>query len=301
MRLTCPFNTESYASGLIGVPERSAGTDVIVLRRPIPGTKLQDGVGPWPYLWIGGGAALRALDEEFRHLVTITAVTQPGYVPPASAGNPMLLKMHYVYDPGRPPVAMSRRARLRLSRCEERAEFRLVEGMAERMRMADVHARLLARRGLEGSYVDFPHAHFEAIARLDCGVFFEVRDGAGVGAMACGVIFRDMLQILHMASTDEGLRWNASYLLMAGLQRHVREHGLRLLTGGMPDSGTDGLKRFKQRWANHAEPVYLLRIVNDATAYAALSADRAGDARYFPAYRVRGDAGGVPTPEVTFA
>ncbi|MCK0209149.1 hypothetical protein MWN33_14025 [Starkeya koreensis] len=298
---TCPFHTEGYVAGLIGVPELSSRGDMVVLRRPIPGTELHDGVGPWPYLWIGGEGDLKVLREEFRHLVTITAVTQPGYVPPSSAGNPALLKMHYVYDPQRPPVALSRRARLRLSRCEERAEFRLVEGKAQRLQMTDIYARLLSRRGLEGSYVDFPRAHFESIAELDCGVFFEVRDAQGIGAMACGVEFRDMLQILHMASTDEGLRWNASYLLMAGLQRYVGQHGLRLLTGGMPDAGTDGLKLFKERWANHAEPVYLLRIVNDAQAYAALCAGRAEDACYFPAYRAPIATGGVPIPKESAA
>ena len=296
MVVDCPFNTESYASGLMGAPERGARSGLIILRRSIDGTDLHDGVGPWPYLWIGGGEELRALHEDFRHLVTITAVTQPGYVPDASMGNLTLLKQHFVYDPRLPDVPMSRRTRLRLSRCEDRAEFRPVTQMTRRLQMADIHARLLARRGLAGSYVDFPRAHFETIARLESGVFFEVRDAQGIGAMACGVLFRDMLQILHMASTDDGLRWNASYLLMAGLQRQARELGVRLLTGGMPDSGTDGLRLFKQRWANHAEPVYLLRIVNDVRAYSALCAERTPDTRYFPAYRAREEVASGSAP-----
>lgn len=63
MVLDCPFNTESYASGLMGAPERGARSGLIILRRSIDGTDLHDGVGPWPYLWIGGGEELRAFHE----------------------------------------------------------------------------------------------------------------------------------------------------------------------------------------------------------------------------------------------
>lgn len=258
---------------------------MIVLRRPIDGTPLCDGVGPWPYLWISADDDIRALQEEFRHLVTVMAVTQPGYAPKGSLGDPVLLKQHFVYDPGRPPPPLSRRARQRLSRCEDRGEFCCVTDGEKRLRMADIHARLVARRGLERSYIDFPRKHFEAIAALESGVFFEVRDALGCGAMACGVLFGNMLQILHMASTDHGLGWNASYLLMAGLQRTAKELDVRLLTGGMPNSGSEGLKLFKERWANHMEPVYMLRIINDAGTYASLCAGRWRDSRYFPAYR----------------
>jgi hypothetical protein len=132
-----------------------------------------------------------------------------------------------------------------------------------------------------------PGGHFEAIADLDKSVLFRVRDAAGTGAMACGVVFGGLLQILHTATTESGLTWNASYLLMHGLQTFSRELGVRLLLGGMPESGTDGLRIFKARWVNSHAPVYLLRIVNDPARYAALCSGASADASFFPAYRNR--------------
>jgi len=287
MTTSCPFNTEIYTSGLdnIGIPERSASGGFSILRREIKDLGLSDGAGPWPYLWVKDRREIDALYDDFRHLVTLTVVTQPGNVPQVRAGDAALLKHHYVYDPCLPPAPLSRRACSRLHRCEERASFEIVTNFGRRMLMAQLYHRLKMRRGLAGRYVDFPLRHFEIIAGLENGVFFEVSDSAGVGAMACGVVFGDMLQILHMASSDEGLRWNASYLLMVGLQRYARERRLRLLTGGMPDSGAPGLRQFKARWANACEPVCLLRIVNDREQYAALSAMRRCDSSFFPAYR----------------
>ena len=303
MDRSCPFHSDLYASGLdrLGEVRRGARSGFPIFQRPIPGTDRADGVGPWPYMWVGGPQDIAALREDFRDLVTIAAVTQPGYVPCGAAASASLLKVHFVYDPRRPAPELSRRSRLRLARCEDRATFDPVESFEGRMRMADIHARLIGRRGLRGSYVDFPREHFAAIAGLDAAAFFEVRDAQGIGAMACGVVFAGMLQVLHMASTDEGLHWNASYLLMAGLQRYVRTHGLRLLTGGMPDAGTAGLQRFKQRWANHAEPVYLLRIVNDEAAYADLCGRGAAAADFFPAYRAPSAARAAAPSEPQYA
>ena len=52
----------------------------------------------------------------------------------------------------------------------------------------------------------------------------------------------------------------------------------------MPRYGDEGLKRFKTRWSNRQEPVFLLRLVNDRAAYAELVRGREGEP-YFPAYR----------------
>ena len=142
------------------------------------------------------------------------------------------------------------------------------------MKLPSIYEALKVRRGLTGTFVDFPLRHFETIADIENGVFFRATNSAGVGAMACGVLYRDMLQILHTAISQDGLRWNASYLLMHGLQSFARDKGVRLLTGGMPAGGSEGLRIFKQRWANRFEPVYLLRIINDRASYTALCADR---------------------------
>ena len=54
--------------------------------------------------------------------------------------------------------------------------------------------------------------------------------------------------------------------------------------GGLPRQGDEGLIRFKTRWSNRKEPVFLLRFVNDRAAYAELARGRERGS-YFPVYR----------------
>jgi hypothetical protein len=255
------------------------------LRRPIPGTPHVDGIGPWPYLWIEGAADIDALYNDFRDLVTLTVVTQPGLVPQARGDDAVLLKQHFIYDPSRPEPPLSRRARGRLNAAERQGVFTVLTDRDARMQIAPLYAALKVRRRLGGTYVDFSAEHFSTVAALEQSRFFAVTDAAGPAAMACGVVYRGTLCILHMVPTAHGLRWNASYLLMRGLQDFCREHGLRLSTGGMPDGAAEGLRIFKARWANHFEPVYLLRIVKDRGRYAALCQAEPQPGSYFPAYR----------------
>lgn len=292
----CPFNTVDYVSGLtsIGVPVPHASGRFSLLSRTVAGTSWQDVAGPWPYLWVDGPEVLDALRDDFRHFLTVTVVFQPGYLPPAGMNEARLFKMHLVYDPRLPAPALSRRSFSRLEACRESASFMEVLGREERLEMANLYRRLVDRRGLRGSYVDFPLAHFESIADLPGSVFFKVADAAGTGAMACATQFGDMLQVLHMASTDEGLRWNASYLLMAGMQGFARDNGVRLLTGGMPDGAATGLDIFKARWANDRLPVHMLRIVNQPERYAALCKDVPSGITFFPAYRTPGLRAAAP-------
>jgi hypothetical protein len=283
----CPFNTESYASGLsnIGAPEVHQTGRLCILRRPISETPLFDGMGPWPYLWIDDPDGIDALYEGFRHLLTVTVVTQPGYLPAARGDDAILLKQHFVYDPAFPTPILSKRARSRLSRSEAIGSFEIVTDFSPRMVMREMYESLRIRRALSGPFFDFPAHHFEVLAGLESAVFFRVTSSAGVSAMACGVVFGGALHLLHTAISDDGLRWSASYLLMHGLQSFSRRHGLRLLTGGVPAGAPEGVRTFKARWANRFEPVYLLRIINDRASYAALCSGRSAVTSFFPAYR----------------
>lgn len=287
----CPFNTRPYAAGLsnIGDVEMDPAGRFPVLRRPIAGTAFWDGAGPWPYLWIEDASDIEALCQDFRHLVTVTVVTQPGYLPRGllSRGrgiDAVFFKEHFVYDPDLPAQSLSQRARARLRRCEAVGSFEIVRSLPERMAMAPLYEALKRRRGLLGGFFDKGPAHFRAIAGLSESIFFRVTRASGIGAMACGVIFGGMLQILHMAASEDGLGWDASYLLMHGLQTFAREQRLWLLTGGLPAGAAEGLRIFKARWANRFEPVHLLRIVNQPSVYAGLCAGRPPSG-YFPAYR----------------
>ena len=276
-----------YAAGLVhlGVAETHSSDRFAIFRRAIPGTPFHDGIGAWPYMWIEDPADIDALYDDFRHLVTLAVVTQPGLVPPGRGNDAVLLKQHFVYDPALPLPPLSRRARARISECERTAAFEVVTDRSGRMVFADLYERLKARRKLTGAFFDKGARHFEAIASLENSVFFRVAGVNDLGAMACGVVFGGMLQVLHMAASETGLHWNASYLLMKGLQDFARENRLLLLTGGMPATGSEGLLTFKSRWANRFVPVYLLRIVNDPECYERLCAARPASANYFPAYR----------------
>lgn len=287
--MTCPFNAVAYQSGLsnLGIPETAEDGRLSVLKREIAGRGLYDGIGPWPYLWIGSPRDIQVLREAFQHLVTLSVVTQPGYVPSESGSGSAFLKNHFVYDPALPPPKMSKRTRARISRCEARATFRLITGHEKRMQCIALYRRLMQRRGWEGCHVDFPDDHFRSLSMLENSVFFEVADDGGTGAFSCGVVFNGILQVLHMASSDDGLRWSASYLLMKGMQDYARNHRLRLMTGGLPDAVAPGLQAFKRKWANACEPVHIIKIINDAALYRKLCSDDARASHYFPAYRDR--------------
>ena len=285
-----PFNRPVYAAGLgnIGEPISDPTGRVVLLRRPIPGSDRSDGIGPWPYLWIGDGDDIVALREGFVDLVTVTAVAQPGLDPRSidPSIDAVILKEHFVFDPALPIPRLSKRSRERLNRAEAIGSFDVVGDHDERLAFAPVYDGLLSRRGLKGGLFDFPAAHFASIAALPEAVFFRAAQADEIGAMACGIVHGDMLQILHTAISEQELAWHASYLLMRGMQDFAAERGLRLLTGGMPDGAREGLRTFKLRWSNAFVPIYLIRIVNDRDACRALNEARgAVGSRYFPAYR----------------
>ena len=118
----CPFNSPDYAGGLshLGDPVHHESAGVTVLRRRIPGTSRHDGVSPWPYLWVDSDSQAAALAQDFRDLVTLTVVCQPGWVPPRPLrGDVTFLKQHYVFDPDASAPVLSRRAQRRLDRCRD--------------------------------------------------------------------------------------------------------------------------------------------------------------------------------------
>jgi hypothetical protein len=276
-----------YAAGLthLGEARMHPVLRLPVFCRPIGRTGRYDGIGAWPYLWVDDESDITALANDFGDLVTLAIVTQPGFTP-GVRGNPVLLKQHYVYDPSLPAPALSQRARQRLRDSERVGTFTVVTNAAGRLEIAELYEGLKRRRTMAGIFRDMQAPHFDAIARLDGSVFFRVDSDTGIGAMACGVLFADTLQMLHIVPSEAGLHWNASYLLMHRMQEFARDQGVRLMTGGMPTGATEGLRIFKARWANALEPVYLLRIVNDPVAYAALCGSKQSGERYFPAYRL---------------
>ncbi len=254
-----------------------------MLSRPTPRGNQVDGIGSWPYLWLDdcGETALR---RDYLDLVTVTAVSQPGYVPHERREDVTLLKHHYGYDPALPRPPLSARSQRRLDECRSSAVFEQVEDPDERMSLFPLYRALVRRRRLAGGFFDFPRTHFEVLADAPAVLIYRVRLDTRVGAMACAVPVGDRLQVLHTVPTEDGLTWNASYLLMAGLQDVADQRGVPVLFGGLPDNASDGLRTFKERWSNVTEPVYLFRIVNDPEAYERLCRGIV-HRDFFPAYR----------------
>ncbi len=289
----CPFNSEAYLSGLahLGSVQTRAGAPFPILKRPVQATPHFDGLGAWPYVFVDRDDELEALAEAFGDLITLTLVTQPGYRPRDERGNPQRFKDHFIFDPSRPYPPLSKRTREHLRRAAKNFEFGVAGSRDAALEIVPLYAELKRRRGLEGGFFDFPDAHFGTLAALPESVFFQVRDVHGPAGMACGILFGDWLQLLHIAVSDAGLRQDASYLLMQGMLDVAAKEQRRLALGGLPRQGDQGLKRFKLRWSNLIEPVYLSRFVNDPATYAELCRGRERG-RYFPAYRAGAAPGG---------
>ena len=283
---SCPFNSRTYLSGLahLGRVETRAGAPFTLLKRPIEGTNRCDGLGAWPYVFIGRDERLAALAKAFGDLVTLTLVTQPGYRPSGKVGNAIRFKDHYIYDPARASPSLSKRTREHLRRAERAFRFEVVEAPQQRQQIVPLYRELRRRRGLGGGFFDFPPSHFAMLASLPGAAFFGVKDPEGMTGMACGSAFGDFLQLLHIAVSDAGLRRDAGYLLMQGVLDFAKENGWRLGLGGLPRPGDVGVVRFKTRWSNLNERVYLSRFVNDPGAYAELGHGHETES-YFPAYR----------------
>ena len=116
--LDCPFNSPIYVSGLahLGSMEFPPEAQAPILCRPVPGTSRFDRLGLWPYLLIRHKDEITALSEAYRHLLTLTVVTQPGFRPACETA--AYLKDHYLYDPSRAFPALSKKAREHLvARC----------------------------------------------------------------------------------------------------------------------------------------------------------------------------------------
>lgn len=285
-----PFHSKTYLDGLenIGKPVPNPQGGWRLLQRPIARSGCFDGVGPWPYTVVAGLHEIESLKQDYPDLVTICVVTQPGHLPNCDVVDSIFLKDHFAYDPQLPRQPLSARSALRLRRARAISTFAEGTNKVAKQDMAREFIELYRlqnkRREITGFFQSFTDRHFTSVAELDSGRYFKVTTDGVTGAMACGVLHDGQLQILHIAISEEGLRQNASYVLMDGLMEVADEACATLFTGGMPDSARPSLHTFKRRWSNRFVPVYMLRIVNDPIRYNALcgTMDRNG---FFPAYR----------------
>ena len=282
----CPFNSRSYVASLshLGEVAWRPSSPAAIIRRPVPRSDAFDGLGPWPYLWVNDPSDVETLRDAFADFLTLTFVTQPGFRPHSQDSDALHLKDHFIYDPALPFPEFSKRTLKHLRRSAESWEFDVVTGFEDRLVLQTLYDGLKERRGLAGGFFDFANVHFETLARMKEAVFFSARDQAGVEAVVCAIAFGEWIVMFHNAATERGLRSDVSYFLMNAILAFAKRENKKLILGGIPRGANDGLSRFKARWSNRSEPVFLHRIVNDRAAYNKLVRwDQSSG--YFPAYR----------------
>jgi hypothetical protein len=235
-------------------------------------------------MWINARSELSGLRQTYRDLVTITLVTQPGYTPVLEDTDAVYLKDHFLYDPTLPDPTFSKRTTKHLRRASGEWEFDWISRYEDRIPMHVIYQDLKQRRSLGGGFFDFPRSHFERLASLGSALFCRASDKAGVAAMACAIEHEGWIHMIHSVVSNRGLRSDVGYFLMEGILKYAKSEMKVVNWGGAPNGSMEGVERFKARWSNRREPVFLHRIVNNPEVYRDLASTN-GSHDYFPAYR----------------
>lgn len=286
--MTCPFNTLEYSTGLsnLGIPIPHHSGKFHLIKRAIPCSKqLFDGFAGVPYIWIEDQEELRWISEDFNDLVSITLVTQPGFIPDAKLVDNQILKNHFIFDPNEKRTELSSRARRKLEKCRSEALFTILDCPTEKMKIEGFYRSLQLKKNMVSHFENFPRSHFEFMAHSESGIFFETKNHTGTGSMACGIIYKNWLQLMHTVTTDAGLTWNSSYFLMDEILNYCEQNQLTLSMGGLPQKHTAGLEKFKMRWSNKFLPVFMTKVINQPQKYEELSEKTQKGTAYFPSYR----------------
>jgi hypothetical protein len=266
-----------------------------VLRRPIPGSDLEDAMGCYPLFacraWDRLGEDVEGLRDR---LVSLTLVSDPfAEFDPTSLGRTFDVvrpfKTHFVADLNLAPERIASAHH----RYEARRGLRRVEvDVCWRPRAhvddwVDLYAQLVAYRGLNG-----PHA----LSAASFAQLFELDDVVLLRAIAGGVTVGAQILILqgdvahaHLAAfAPAGYRLGASYALDWMAVESMRDRARWLNWGGqagLEENPDDGLARYKRGWATHTRRAWLLGAILDPVAYAELCGGGAASQTYFPAYR----------------
>lgn len=141
---------------------------------------------------------------------------------------------------------------------------------------------LVGRRGLSGGSFDFQENHFKKLFELPEVHLFGVSNNGIWGSMACAIQYQKEIHLLHIVNSNDGLRSNASYVLMNYLLNYCAKDNIKLYLGGVPDGDDGGVLRFKKRWSNTILPTWLMQVILNQEVYDQLKIK--GNS-FFPAYR----------------
>lgn len=287
----------SYARSLeeFGTPWELARCGGWILRRRIPDTTDEDGMGCYPLFacrdWSRIGEDLEDLRGD---LVSVSLVADPfgGYDEAALRkcfDVVVPYKTHFVVDldPSQArPISKHhtdrvRRAlrRLRTDVCPDPASF-----LDEWVRL---YSFLVARHGVKGIRV-FSRLSFSRQLLVPGTVIFRATcEGVTVGAAWC-FVQRDVAYSHLQAYSPSGYKAGAAYALQMTMIEYLGKKARWLDLGGGAGLADDagGLSSFKRGWATSKRSAYFCGRVLDRSRYSELARSAgAVETRYFPAYR----------------
>ncbi len=279
----------------LGRPLRLPASGAHLIVRPIPGSELADGSGPYPLFdceeWAALAGDLRSLEAE---LVSVVCVPDPLRAPVQALAEafPDLLrpfKHHRVVEldgdwrAGVSPhhARAARRGRRKL------AIERVVDPSEALGDWCDLYDNLLQRQTV-GAAAHFSRLGFARQLALPQLCAYRARLAERTVGMSL-FVRRGNAVHYHLSAADElGRRNEAGYALLERALGDFEELGLERVdlggAAGLHEDPTDGLAAFKDGWTRSRITAMLAGRILDRAAYADLAGEQAcGD--FFPAYR----------------
>ena len=293
-----------YAQSLIefGEPVELPASKGWILKRPIPGTTLFDGMGCYPIFMCESWSNLeKDLDFIGSQLVSIAVVTDPfgQYTQQEllhyfkDVAKPY--KEHFVVDLQQQPEEFVSRHHQRNS--QKALETVRIETHKEPVQLLDewdtLYESLIKRHNIKG-LTRFSRDAFAMQLTVPGVVAFR----AIVEARTVGILLwyiRDDIGYYHLgAYSPEGYKIKASFALFWTLIKYFAHSGLKWLGlgagAGSYNDGQDGLTRFKRGWSTGTRTAYFCGRIFDAGKYEEIvMACGIPPTNYFPAYRLGGN------------
>jgi hypothetical protein len=257
--------------------------------REIPGTDRLDATSPYGYPGLAGaqGPPLDPASIEFgpTGLVAVFIRHTLGEPPLTGSSERNVVQ---IADPEQPAKSRpSDRNQINRNR-RQGYGVRILSGPeaspADRSGFLAAYEETMRRTNAEERYF-FGAAYFDRILEAD-NAWLALADAPG-GGIAAGSVTVESDGFLHYylsGSADSNLRDSPMKNILAALVDLAAERGLPLNLGGGITRG-DRLEEFKRGFANREQPWHTSEIVCDPEAYAALSAGRPAESRFFPRYR----------------
>lgn len=288
-----------YAAALaeFGNPRMLQASHGWILESPIPGTRLRDARGCYPFFsclnWSGLEEDLGAIGAE---LVSLVLVTEPfGAIDHEclSRAFPDLCrpyKEHYIVDLTSPWERTVSRTHARYAR--KAAELLDIEQCEDPLQYLDewigLYEHLKQRHGIRGISRFSEQSFRKQLAVPGIRMFRAIWEGQTVG-MVLFYVHEDVAYYHLAAYTDTGYRCRASYALFAYVFAVLASqvHWVCLGAGaGVYGNANDGLSRFKRGWASDTRTVFICGRVFNRAVYKDLTKGGT-DSDFFPLYRAK--------------